>query len=371
MRTLVTGAAGLLGGHVADLLLESGEGTVRVFARPGEDVSRVERAGGEVYRGDLGDRASLESAVRGVDRVLHCAARTGPWGPSAEYEIANVHGLKMLVHVAVAAGVKRLVHVSSITVHGNDVRGSVNEDAPFRVEPNPYSKTKVMGERLLREMIRNTGAPISIVRPGWIYGPRDRASFARFATMIRDGKMVIIGSGNNHVPLIHVRDVARGVILASEVAGAIGRTYLLVNDEPVTQRDYLNTIALELGVRSPSRHIPYRLAEALGATAETAGHFLHWQKPPPLMRYGLQLAGGENQFNISRARRELGFSPQINLAAGVRDSVAWYRSEYGVADAKADATADDDALGHDKEHEQEQKQWTSSSREPAGSSGIM
>ncbi len=361
MRTLVTGAAGLLGGHVAGLLLEGGEEIVRVFARPGEDVGQLEQAGAEVCRGDLGDRTSLESAVRGVDSVLHCAARTGPWGPWAEYEIANVRGLQILVHAALAAGAKRFVHVSSITVHGNDMRGSADEDAPLRVEPNPYSRTKVMGERLLWGMMRNQGAPISIVRPGWIYGPRDRASFARFATMIRNGKMVIIGSGNNRIPLIHVRDAARGVIMASGIPGAIGRAYLLVNDEPVTQGDYLTTIASELGVRPPSRHIPYRLALALGASAEAAGHFLHWQQPPPLMRYGLQLAGGENRFNIGRARRELGFSPQINLAEGVRDSIAWYRSEYGIADP----------YGHDKEHEQEQEQWKSSLREPADSLGIM
>jgi nucleoside-diphosphate-sugar epimerase len=333
MTTLVTGAAGLLGGHVADLLHERGE-SVRVFVRPGEDVSRLERAGAEVCRGDLGDGASLETAVRGVDRVIHCAARTGPWGPMAEYEVANVRGLKMLVDVAMATGVRRFVHVSSITVHGNDVRGTADEDAPLRVEPNPYSRTKVMGERLLGEMVRNKGAPISIVRPGWIYGPRDRASFARFATFIRDGKMVVIGSGKNHIPLIHVRDVAQGSILASEAPEAVGRAYLLVNDEPVTQRDYLNTLASELGARPPTRHVPYRVAMAVGATAETIGHFLHWQQPPPLMRYGLQLAGGENRFNISRARRELRFSPGISLAEGVRDSVAWYRSEYGATGAQ-------------------------------------
>jgi 2-alkyl-3-oxoalkanoate reductase len=332
MTTLVTGAAGLLGGHVADLLGERGE-AVRVFARPGEDVSRLERNGAEVCHGDLGDGASLEAAVSGVDRVLHCAARTGPWGPMAEYEVANVRGLKMLVDAAMAAGVKRFVHVSSITVHGNDVRGIADEDSALRAEPNPYSRTKVMGERLLWEMIQHNGRPISIVRPGWIYGPRDRASFARFVTLIRDGKMVVIGSGNNHVPLIHVRDVAHGVILASEAPEATGRAYLLVNDEPVTQRDYLNAIASELGARPPSRQIPYRLAIALGAAAEFVGHFMHWEQPPPLMRYGLQLAGGENRFNISRARCELGFSPRINLAAGVRESIAWYRSEYGDAGA--------------------------------------
>jgi 2-alkyl-3-oxoalkanoate reductase len=338
MTVLVTGAAGLLGGHVAERLLERGE-RVRCFARPGEEVTWLAEQGAEVCRGDMGDRASLAAAVRGAERVLHCAARTGPWGPEDEYEITNVRGLKDLVEVAQAAGVQRLVHVSSITVHGNDVGGTADETAAFRVEPNPYSRTKVKGEQLLATLIREQNAPVTIVRPGYIYGPRDRASFARFAGMIEQGKMVVIGRGTNHIPLIFVGDVADGIILASQAPGAAGNAYLLVNDEPVTQSAYLNTIASELGVSPPRRHIPYRVALALGTTAESVARLTHRQQPPPLMRYGLQLLGGENRFIIRRAREELGFSPSVNLQDGVRQSVAWYRSQQTVRTAQGALSA--------------------------------
>src|SRR5262249_30741695 len=157
------------------------------------------------------DRGALAAAVCGVDLVLHCAARTGPWGPAAEYEAANVLGLRLLVDAAEEAGVRRLVHVSSVTVHGNDARGQADETTPLRVEPNPYSRSKVAGERLLEGLIRERRVPVTIVRPGWIYGPRDTASFSRFATMIEQGRMVVVGSGRNHVPLIYVRDVAHGI----------------------------------------------------------------------------------------------------------------------------------------------------------------
>lgn len=325
MMTLVTGASGLLGSAVVDLLVARGE-PVRALVRPGDDLTRFGWRDVEVCRGDMGDHASLAEAVRGVGRMLHCAARTGPWGPAAEYEIANVRGTRALVELAQAAGVARIVHVSSITVHGNDVRGPADEYSPFHDEPNPYSRSKVAGERLLQGMIREQRAPVVIVRPGWIYGPRDRASFARFAALIEEGKMVIIGSGENSVPLIYVSDVARGVVLASETPGVVGQAYLLVNDEPVTQRVYYETIAAELGVAPPTRHIPYRPALALGAAAEFVGHVTGRKQPPPLMRYGLQLAGGENRFIIAKARRELGFVPEVDLAEGVQRSVAWYRA---------------------------------------------
>jgi nucleoside-diphosphate-sugar epimerase len=324
---LVTGATGLLGSHLVDLLLER-DTPVRILARPGKDVERVARAGVEVCWGDLDHAQSLAAAVKDVERVFHCAARTGPWGIEAEYETTNVRGLAALLDAALAAGVERFVHVSSITVHGNDVRGVADETAPFRIEPNPYSRTKVAGERLLADIISERHAPVTIVRPGWIYGPRDVASFARFATMIQRGKMVVIGRGDNRVPLIYVRDVAQGILLASQTPVARGRAYLLLNDEPATQMEYLGAIAKELGAPPPSRHIGYRLALALGAAGEAIGRAARWNRTPPIMRYGVQLLGGENRFDISRARRELGFAPQVDLAEGVRQSVAWYRTVY-------------------------------------------
>jgi nucleoside-diphosphate-sugar epimerase len=330
MTVLVTGACGFLGSHVTELLLESGE-QPRALVRPSDHVGGFPSAEVDIRTADVADAAAVAVALRGVERVVHCAARTGPWGPQAEYERTNVRGLETLVRAAMAAGVRRVVHVSSITVHGNDVRGEVDEQAPLRAEPNPYSLTKVAGERVLERMIRDERAPVTIVRPGWIYGPRDAASFGRLAQRIQRRQMIMIGSGENHLPLIYARDVARGVLLASQAPQAEGRSYLLVNDEPVTQREFLAAIAAELNAPPPTRRIPHHLAEALGAVAEAIGRLTRTR--PPVMRYGMQLLGGENRFGITRAREELGFSPQVNVADGVRLSVAWYRET--IPDAPA------------------------------------
>ena len=327
MRALVTGASGLLGGYVVELLLGHCH-SVRALVRPGEAVDGLTRPGVEIHRGDLCDRASLESAVGGMDRVIHCAARTGVWGSRAEYERTNVRGVEWILKAALSAGVRRFVHVSSVAVFGASVRGTADESTPVRIDPNPYSWSKVMGERVVERAIRDYNAPVTIVRPGWIYGPRDTGSFARFAALVRQGRMVVIGSGQNQVPLIHVRDVAAGILLASEVARAVGRSYILVNDEPVTQHQYLDSIAAELGVPGPSRHIPYRAARMLGYMAEALGHLFGRSQPPPLTRYGVELLGGKNRFSINRAREELGFCPRVSMASGVRESVAWFREGY-------------------------------------------
>jgi nucleoside-diphosphate-sugar epimerase len=338
MTVLVTGAAGFLGSHVTELLLERGD-RPRMMIRPGERLVAPKGADFEVHLGDIADRAALETALDGVDLVLHCAARTGPWGPEHEYERTNVRGLETLVRTALASGVRRLVHVSSATVHGLDVHGQADEEAAFREEPNPYTRSKLAGERLLERMVQNEQAPVSIVRPGWIYGPRDTASFGRLAQLIDDGKMVMAGAGRNHLPLIYVRDVARGMLLAGEADRAAGRCYLLVNDEPVTQRDFLGAIAAELGAPVPRRRIPYRLGLMLGALAETGGRLLHRQKPPPVTRFGIQLLGGENRFSIARARQEIGFLPSVDVAEGVKRSVEWFREASNKAPASTLARA--------------------------------
>jgi nucleoside-diphosphate-sugar epimerase len=174
---------------------------------------------------------------------------------------------------------------------------------------------------------------VTIVRPGWIYGPRDAASFGRIVAMIDKRRMVMIGSGANHLPLIYARDAARGILLASEAPQAAGRCYLLVNDQPVTQRDFVGAIASELGAPIPTRRIPYRLGLAVGALGEGAGRLARPRDPPPVMRYGMQLLGGENRFIIDRARRELGFSPEVDLAAGVSLGVEWYRGGRRLSEA--------------------------------------
>lgn len=324
MLSLVTGASGLLGSHVVELLAERGD-EIRAFVNGDAGAPVSQRSNVEIYRGDLRDPQTIRGAVRGVQRVFHCAAKTGPWGPLAEYEAINVRGLATLLDSSLEAGVERFVHVSSVTVHGNDVRGEADETAPYHHEPNPYSQSKVRGEQLLVEAIQNRGAPIVIVRPGWIYGPRDVGSFARFASLINLGKMVVIGSGTNHLPLVYVRDVAEGIVLAAESPRALGKSYVIVNDERVTQRHYLNLIAAELKVAPPTRRVPYRVALTLGLASEIAGRMTRRSTPPPLMRYGVQMLGGENRFVIRRARQDLGFVPKTNVADGVRHSIAWCR----------------------------------------------
>ena len=326
-KVLVTGAAGFLGGHLVDMLVERGD-EVRAMVRPVEDVSHLRSLPDvEIVYGDMTDAASLKRAVEGVERVYNVAAKTGPWGTEAAYNAANVWGVADLIQSAMDAGVKRIVHTSSITVYGHHLQGIVTEDHPFHAEDNPYSRTKIAGEKLIGDLVKYQGAPVVIVRPAWIYGPRDNASFGRFVSLVESGKGFFIGSGRNIVPTVYVRDVAQGLIKAGDAGDfAVGRAYTLADDRQVTQEEYLNTIADFLGVEHISRKLPYAALYSAGRTAELVWQALGRRNaaPPPVTTYGITLLGGNQEFSIDRARQELGYTPEYDIIRGVSEGVKWY-----------------------------------------------
>ncbi|HZU66465.1 MAG TPA: NAD-dependent epimerase/dehydratase family protein [Ktedonobacteraceae bacterium] len=327
MKVLVTGAAGFLGGHLVDMLLERGD-EVRAMVRPVEDSARLRALEGvEVVYGDLTEPETLKRAVQGMQRVYNVAAKTGPWGLEDVYQAINVRGLADLINAAMDAGVQRIVHTSSITVYGHHLHGIVTENYPFRAEDNPYSRTKIAGEKLIGNLVRDRGAPVVIVRPAWIYGPRDMASFGRFVALVESGKGFIIGSGKNIVPVVYVRDVAQGLIKAGDAGNeAIGQAYTIADDRRVTQAEYLNTIADFLQVPPVSRHVPYLALYGAGRAAELTWQALGRRKsaPPPVTTYGITLLGGNQEFSIEKARRELGYEPQFDVIRGVSEGVKWY-----------------------------------------------
>jgi len=328
LKVLVTGAAGFLGGHLIDMLIERGD-DVRAMVRPIEDAQRLRALDNvDVVYGDLTNPESLKLAVQGMQCVYNVAAKTGPWGTEEAYHAINVRGLTDLLLAAMEAGVQRIVHTSSITVYGHNLRGLVTEDHTYHAEDNPYSRTKIAGEKVIAGMVKDRGAPVVIVRPGWIYGPRDNASFARYVSLVESGKLFFFGPGNNIVPIVHVRDVAQGLIKAGNAGDeVVGRAYTLADDRRVTQEEYLNTIADELGVKRLSLHVPFAPLYAAGRSAE-----LLWQAmgrrnaaPPPLTTYGVTLQGRDQQFSIERARQELGYAPEYDVKRGVAEGVRWYQ----------------------------------------------
>jgi nucleoside-diphosphate-sugar epimerase len=337
MEVLITGGNGLLGRHLVRALQDRGDG-VRVLVLPGEDASWLEERNVTVDRGDVRRPETLTAPVSGVEAVLHLAGMMGVWRPMADYHAVNVTGTANVCRAALIEAV-RVVHVSSWTVYGMALGQPVREQHPFTPFSEPYATTKAAGDLVVQRMIAEEDLPAVIVRPGTFFGPGDRLHFGRMADRLCAGRGVIVGSGDNALPFVYVTDVVQGLLRALESEHALGQAYNITNDRPLTQAEFLHAIAREVGASPPRVHVPYRALYAAGYAAEVLGRLTRSQRQPLVTRLGVKLFGTDNRHAIDKARRELGFSPQVGLEEGVRRAAAWYRGQDQPAPSPALAVA--------------------------------
>jgi nucleoside-diphosphate-sugar epimerase len=326
METMITGGTGLVGRHLVMALQQRGD-IVRALVLPTEDASWLEERGVVIYRGDIRDPDTLTVPMRNVDTVFHLAAMQGVWLPIEEYYKVNVTGTENVCRAAMAAGVRRIVHVSSWTIYGMAQGRPLTEDVPPAPWHDPYWITKAQGDLLVQHMIAKDHLPAAIIRPGTIFGPGDRLNFGRIADKLRSGKSIIIGSGRNALPLVYVTDVVQGLLLCADLNCAQGQTYNITNDQPLTQEEFLRAIAQELGAALPRLHVPYHAAYAIAFAAERATRFMR-SEHPIVTRHGVTLFGTDNRHSIDKARAELGYAPQVSLHEGVQLACIWYRQHY-------------------------------------------
>ena len=324
---LVTGATGLLGSHLVEKLVEAGQ-PVRGLVRPGSDTRHLDQWGVEKAFGDVTDAASLPEAFRGVERVYHAAAQVGDWGPWSRFVAVTIEGTRNMLDAARDAGVKRFLHVSSISAYGHpDGEGLVlDETAPLGVNLHRwsyYSRAKVEAERLAWEYHRRRHVPVTVVKPSWLYGPRDRASMPRLIRAIRAGKGKLVGDGENLLNLTYAGNEAEGCILAATNEKALGQSYNLSSDGKITQREYLNRIAERIGAELVTRKVPYKIAHGAAFLMELSGHVFRTKKPPLVTRYAVWLMGRQCFFSPEKARKELGWQPTVGYEEGIRRSVQW------------------------------------------------
>jgi nucleoside-diphosphate-sugar epimerase len=332
----VTGATGLLGSHVVELLVARGQ-RVRALARDGSDTALLRRLGVEVVSGSLDEPASLAPFVSGADVVYHCAARVGDWGPWPLFREAIVEATGHLLAACRDARVGRFLHVSSLNVYGHPrlKEGQwIDEDHPLGERlwwGDHYCRAKILAE----QQVRAYPGAWTIVRPGWMFGPRDRHSLPRVVATARRGRIFLVGPGDNLLNILHAADVADGVLRAAAHPQAVAQAYNLSSEFGVSQRDMLDAITVALALPRVRRHVPFSLAFAAAFGMEVVGRALRFRRPPPLTRYAVALIGRSTRFRIDKARQELGWRPCIHPLDGLRQTLAWLREREKVSGAPA------------------------------------
>jgi nucleoside-diphosphate-sugar epimerase len=315
---LVTGATGFVGGRLAAALVARGR-RVRALTRRTSGLEPLERLGVEVVRGDLGDSASLARAARGVGFVFHAAGRVSDWGPREAFLAANVEGTRNVVAACREAGVRRLVHLSSLTVLGLPRDGRVVSEETPPAPPAPgdfYTESKLEGERAVREAHGRDGLATTVVRPGAIWGPGDPNVVPRIVRLLSRGAMPYVGGGANLVGLLHVENLVHGLLLAADAPTAAGQLYHLTDGEEITAREAIDGIADALGVARPRVSLPYLLVLFAAALVEETARALRLRRPPPLTRYGARFVACHARYDLGKARRELGYAPVVSFREG-------------------------------------------------------
>lgn len=315
---LVLGATGFLGSRLVTALKKN-RIAVRALARPTSDVSPLAAAGIEIVTGDLADEDALARAVAGQSLVFHAAARVGDWGAADEFRRVNVDGTARVIAACRKRRVRRLVHVSSLTVLGLPRDGArVDEETPPAVSAaDAYTASKIAGETLVRRAHGADGLETVVVRPGVIWGPGDPMFLPRFAALLRRGRMVLVNGGRNCVALSHVDNLVQGMLLAASVPGAAGQVFHITDGEEITAAEAFGLLAEALGLPPPHRSLPFPAAHAAAALLEAWDRLRRRPAPPVFTRYGVRLVASDCRYDIGKARRELGYRPAVSFRQGV------------------------------------------------------
>ncbi|MCC5949791.1 MAG: NAD-dependent epimerase/dehydratase family protein [Nitriliruptoraceae bacterium] len=314
---LVTGGAGFIGRAVVRHLDGAGIEVRAVDRR----ATTIDTAGGriEVRAGDTTVPGSLAASLVGVDTVVHAAAIVSTVVDRATMHAVNVVGTRRLIEAARDAGVRRLVHLSSIVVHGADLPPWVDEDHPVRITGDAYGDTKIAGEQVVLAAHAAGELETVVLRPGDVYGPGSRPWVVLPLTYLAAGQGVLPARGRGLLAPVHVDDVVDAIARAGRVPQAAGQVLLVTAGQGVACRDYLGRLGALVG-RTP-RCLPTAIAApaaaTLGAVSRARG------RPSELSPASTRLLTRTGTFRIDRARRILGYEPRVDLATGMADVARW------------------------------------------------
>jgi nucleoside-diphosphate-sugar epimerase len=329
-RTIfITGATGLVGSHAVEEALRRGH-RVRALARPSSDTRLLDEWGVEKVVGDLEDADALRRGAAGADWVFNCAAKVGDWGTLDEFRRLNVAAFRLLLDAAVEGKVDRFVHVSSLGVYeGRDHYGTDETVPPAAESLDAYTRSKVEAEELALRYVQNKGLRLTVVRPGFIYGPRDRTVLPKLLNALRANRFFYFGSGHQVLNCIYVKNLVHAIFLAAEAPGAVGEVFNLTDGGRVTKRQFIGRVAALAGLRPPNRSIPLWLARVLANVMERRARRRGDTTPPLVNKARYKFVGLNLDYSIAKAERVLGYRPPYTTEAGLVEAMAEFAPGVG------------------------------------------
>ena len=321
-RALVTGATGLIGGGIARRLLLEGVSVVALIRNPAKATALAD-LGVELITGDITDLEAVSRAVKGCHIVYHLAGVLNDFQPRIYYHKVNVGATEMLAKAALAAGVERFVHASTILVYGIETIGQVCETSPRITSSDNYADTKLEGEQLILRLVQEQRLPAIVIQPAEVYGPNDMAWTIYNINLIRSGKMFLVNGGTGLVQPIYIDDLIEGIIAATR-KGVIGEAYIFGGSELVTLSTFFNYFARMVG-KDNLPAVPLWLAHVAAILYEAIANFTH--QPPTYTRQRVRYTNLKASYDTSKAEKQLGWGPKTSLSEGMHLVETWLKSQ--------------------------------------------
>lgn len=323
-KALVTGGGGFLGKAVVKKLIEKG---VRVTSFSRGTYKVLDELGVTQVQGDIADPLAVENAVKGMDAVFHVAAKPGMWGPYDEYFRINVTGTQNIIDACKKHRVKQLIYTSSPSViFGENDQENIDESVPY---PDSYlahyPATKALAEKKVIQAAQE-GLKTITIRPHLIWGPEDNHLFPRLIK--RAGRLKIIGRKDDLVDTVYVDNAADAHILASEKLlenpGLSGNVYFISQDDPVSKWHLVNAFYEIAGLPPLKGQVSGKVAFIAGAVFEFIYKLLGIRSDPPITKFAAKELATSHWFDISRAKKDLGYRPQVSTQEGLKRLKEWY-----------------------------------------------
>jgi len=327
MKVLVTGGGGFLGRAVVRRLQARGD-VVSIFGRSPQP--KLEAAGVTVNRGDLADMSAVRAACRGMDAVVHTAAKAGIWGPREAFFSANVIGTRNVLRACSGEGVTRLVFTStpSVVYTGEAFEGA-DESVPYGHDFGcDYAESKAEAEQLALSAHDRNSLRVCALRPHLIWGVGDPHLLPRIIARAQKGRLRIVGGGDNRVDVTHVENAALAHILALdalEAGRAGGRAYFISQGEPLELWPWINELLLRLGIPPLNKFLSSANARRIGSVLEAVWNALHLPGEPPMTRFAATELSHSHWFDISAARRDLGYEAEVSIEQGLNEYIKHWK----------------------------------------------
>lgn len=319
---LVTGAGGFIGSRLVEQLIDAGA-QVKVLLRSGIQFERFEHLGCRPLRGDITLPETLPPAVEGCQLVFHCAFGGGDLEESRR---VNVEGTLNLLRAAKASGTRRVVHVSSVAVHGTRLPAVVHESQPYVTDGSPYEVSKAEGERAALGFGGENGLEVVVIRPTLVYGPGSQTWTLKLVQRVKYDRVILVAGGTGITNVVYVDDVTWAMMLAAVAPGVAGEAFFISGAGIVTWHEFLGRYAQMCGKPLPPS-LPLWLAK-LEFQRGLWGYRLI-RRPMRITPFDLQAHVQRAVFSIEKAQRVLGYKPQVSLNEGMRRTEEWlHRAGY-------------------------------------------